>query len=144
MNSSDEKNIESERFLPMPIIRAFEWKSIPIESFKAKWREGKKLILRSQLFKMNKTVLKSGFELRDYFQKLIELNNHERETEYLSGNGYFKLGGCFALFDQQPNFLIKFALTPGRKIAVQLQIEAPGKNEELMGYILGTMVFLLS
>jgi len=127
----------------MAINKAFDWKSIDRETFKEKWRGKKKFILKSACFKMNKAVLKSGFELRKYFKGLIELNQ-EKEYEYLSGNGYFKFGGCFFLFDQPAEFLIKFILTPTKKLGIQIINNEMQNHDEILVYVINTLEFLLS
>ena len=91
---------------------------------------------------MNKRIFKSEFELKNYFNDLIELN-HEKEYEYLSGNGYFKLGGCFSFFNKKMEFLMKFVLTPGKKLSIQI-INEVQTNREILEYLLNTFEFLLS
>ncbi len=126
----------------MTINRALSWKLIELEKFKGKWRENKKFIVKTSCFRMNRRILKSGLELKNYFNGLIEIN-HEKEYEYLTGNGYFKFAGNFAFFNQNNEILIKFVLTPGRKLCVQ-SINQMQNNQGMVEFLLNSLEFLLS
>lgn len=126
----------------MTLNKTILWKDIDLNKFKQKWSEKKKLLIKTVSFKMNRKILKSGFELKNYFKELIDLNP-EKEYEYLSGNSFYKFGGCFTLFNQSQDFLIKFVLTPSKKLCIQM-IEEKELNEKFMEFMLNSFEFLFS
>ncbi len=114
------------------------------KEFGTVWRKLKQndSVLKSEAFEINRKIIKDAFDLKKYFNNLIELNP-QKHYDYLSGGGDLKLGGIFEIFHDEENsceIYLKIIAKPNKQIVILGGTQ--GKNRAMVEFLINTLIFL--
>lgn len=91
----------------------------------------------------NEQLIKFAHDYRKHLINLIQLTNSEKEFEFMSGKGKFKMGMVFKL-DNHNQFTVRFTVHTDKTTIITACYEPEGNNRVKAQYILQTLYFIFS
>lgn len=138
-----EEEVNCRYFLPVSLIRLMEFKEVECGIFRPKWRQKKRLAIKSETFSLNPKIVKNPLYFFRYFPKLCELVPYKKFTNQIIDLQKpvvnYKVGGVFSVRDPSSEYLIKLNIQPDMTCVIQLL----GQDVSVTENLLHNLVFTL-